>query len=76
METVCLPKGRLQRMELLRIVGKTLHRRDLATVHLHRKEDAGTHGNAVEQDSAGAARTVLAADMRAGQVQLMAQKVR
>jgi hypothetical protein len=45
------------------------------TVGLHGVHQAGTHRLAVEQDRAGPAHAVLAADVRAGQTQLVAQPV-
>ena len=47
----------------------------VVTVGLHREHQAGAHGSAVEHHGAGAAHAVLAADMGAGQQQLVAQKI-
>ena len=45
------------------------------SVGLHREHQAGAHRLAVEEDRAGAADAVLAADVRAGQAELVAQEV-
>ena len=47
----------------------------LAPVGLHGERQAGARGDAVDLDRAGAADAVLAADMRAGRAQLMAQEI-
>ena len=48
---------------------------DVAAVGLHGEHDAGAHRLAVEEHRAGAADAVLAADVRAGQTQLVPQEV-
>ena len=47
--------------------------RDLAAVGLDREHRARLHGAAVEMDGAGAALAGVAADVRAGQVEVLAQ---
>ena len=47
----------------------------LAAFGLHRQHQAGAHRGAVDDDRAGAAHAVLAADMGAGEPQLMAQAI-
>src|SRR6185312_3792671 len=49
---------------------------DAAAVGLHRKHAAGAGREPIEQDGAGAAHAVFAADMRAGQADLVADEVR
>ncbi len=46
-----------------------------AALGLHRQHQAGAHRGAVDDDGAGAADAVLAADMGAGQPQVVAQAV-
>src|SRR5271169_5348766 len=50
-------------------------RRDLVTVSLHGKHQAGARRFAVEQNRAGAADAVLAAGMRAGETEILAQTI-
>ena len=64
----------LQRMERL-AVRQALHRLDLVAVHLRREQQARAHGGAVDGDGAGAADAVLAAEVGAGQVEVVAQEV-
>ena len=49
--------------------------RMLVAVRLHRQHQAGARRAAVEQDGAGAADAVLAAEMGAGQAELVAQEI-
>ena len=49
--------------------------RDLGAVAGDREGDAGARRRAVDQHGAGAADAVLAAEMRAGEVALLAQEV-
>src|SRR5262249_20951224 len=48
---------------------------DARSVGLHRQAQAGSGGEAVEQHCAGSANAVLAADMGAGQAELVAETV-
>ena len=58
------------------VVGRdALDGQDLVAVRLHRQHQAGARGAAVEQDGAGAADAVLAAEMRAGEAELVAQEI-
>ncbi len=50
-------------------------RRDLGAVGLHREHEARAHGGAVDQHRARAAHAVLAAEVRAGEVALLAEEV-
>ncbi len=65
----------LQRMESTVLVGQALDGRNFMVVGLHGEHQAGAYGLAVEQDGAGAADAVLAADMGAGQRQIVTQKI-
>ena len=47
----------------------------LGAVALHRKHEAAAHHGAVEQHRAGAAHALLAADMAAGQAEIVAQEI-
>ena len=47
----------------------------LVAVGLHREHQAGARRAAVEQDGAGAADAVLAAEMRAGEPELVAHEI-
>ncbi len=64
----------LQIGELAR-VRQALDRVDLAAVRLHREHQAAAHDLAVDAQRARAAHAVLAADVRAGEAQLLAQEV-
>src|SRR5688572_13639496 len=48
---------------------------DLVALHLHRVDEAGARGLAVDEHRAGAAHAVLAADMRSGEPAVLAQHV-
>ena len=48
---------------------------DLGAVRLHGEHQAGARGLAVDEDGAGAADAVLAADVGAGQLEILAQEV-
>ena len=67
----CVLNGR----ELARPGRQALDGGDGVSVGLHREHQAGAHRRAVDQHGAGAADAVLAAGMRAGQQQLVAQAV-
>src|SRR2546430_1021103 len=54
---------------------ETLDGGDAVAVRLHRVHEAGTHGFAVQHHRARAADAVLAADVRAGEEQVVAQPV-
>ena len=53
-----------------------LDRLDLAAVDLHGEQAAAAHRDAVDEHRAGAADAVLAADVGAGQPQVMAEEIR
>ena len=56
-------------------VRQTFDGADRAALGLHRKHQAGAHRLAVDNDGAGAADAVLAADMRAGLPAILADRV-
>ena len=66
----------LQRVQLIRGGGNPLDGENIMAVRLHREHQAGARGAIVEQDGASAADAVLAAQMRAGQSELMADEIR
>ena len=65
----------LQRVVFAVLVGEALDGRNFVIPGLHRQHQAGAHRLAVEQHGAGAADAVLAADMGAGQRQIVAKEV-
>src|SRR5262249_3788643 len=74
LETEVLVEGLLQRVQL-RLPRERLHRLDRGAVRLHRERQARSGGPAVEQHRAGAADSVLAADLRSVELQLVADEV-
>jgi hypothetical protein len=74
LKAVLLPERRLQRVH--RPIGRQrFDRGDLMTFGLHGQHGAALHGLAVEVYGAGAALAGIAADMGAGQVELVADHV-
>ena len=69
-----LVEGLLERVELA-VLGQAFDRLQLGAVGLDREHDAGARGLAVEQDRAGATNPVLAAHVRAGEPQVLAQEI-
>jgi hypothetical protein len=69
-----LTEGFLQRREL-GVAGEAFDGDDFGALGLHREHQAGAHGGAIDENGAGAAHAVLAADMGAGQPQMMAQAI-
>ena len=69
-----LPEAFLQRVQLA-VLGQTLDRGDLGAVGLDGEDRAGLDAAAVDQHRARAALARVAADVRAGQQQLLAQEV-
>jgi hypothetical protein len=67
-------KRLLQRVQPVAI-GERFDRGDLLAVALHREHQAGARARPAEEDRARAACAVLASDVRAGEVQLVAQKI-
>src|SRR5690242_8695027 len=69
-----VPKGLLQAVELA-FAGESLDGRHLLPVGLHREHQAGACGAALDEHGARAAHAVLAADVRAGEAELVAQEI-
>src|SRR5437016_5082650 len=57
-------------------LGQAFHSEKLGAVRLHGKHNAGTYRLTAHENRASAAYSVLAAQMGAGEIQLLAQKVR
>ena len=68
------PEGLLQRGQRT-AAGERLDRVDAAPVRLHGEEAAAAHGDPVQEDRARAADAVLAADVRPGEPQTVAEEV-
>jgi len=64
----------LQRVQIV-AVRQTLDRADFPTVRLHGEHQAGAHRLVVDDDCAGAANAVLAADMGAGLPAVIADRI-
>ena len=62
-------------MQLVRAGRDALDGGDLMAVGLHREHQAGARRASVEEDRAGAADAVFAAEMRAGEAELMAEEI-
>src|SRR5687767_7822418 len=74
LQAVMLAKRLLQRIQRVAI-GEPFHRLDVAAVHLRGKEQTRANRRAIQDDRAGAAHAVLAAQMRPGQLEIVAQEV-
>src|SRR5439155_14804818 len=74
LEGVVLVEGTLDMVELA-VRGEAFDRRDLGAVGLHGEDGAGLDRLAVDQDRAGAAGGRVAADVRAGEPELLAEEV-
>src|ERR671930_2438621 len=74
LEGVALPERLLERMQLAAL-RQALDRRDLAAVRLDGQHGAGLHGVPVEVDRAGSAHRRVAADLRAGQPDVVAEEI-
>ena len=68
------PEAVLQRVQLT-VLRESFDRGDLGALGLHGEDRAGLGAAAVDEDRAGAALAGVAADVRAGQIQLLAQEV-
>ena len=75
LQAVAIAHRLLQRMQMFAVGREPLDGRDRVAVGLRREHQAGAHGSAVEDHRAGAADAVLAADMRAGEQQIVAQEI-
>ena len=69
-------KRRLLEISDLAAIGKPFDRLDKSTVRLHGQRQAGTHDLTVDAHGAGATYPVLAADMCASELEVLAQEVR
>jgi hypothetical protein len=74
LEGVMLVKRLLDRMQGS-VRREPLDRRDLSVLRLDGEHRAGLHGLAVDEDRAGAAGGGVAADVRAGQPEVLTQEV-
>src|ERR1700676_3215712 len=75
LETMFLAKRLLDRMKLAIDACHTFDGCNCHAVSLHREHQASTHRFAVEQDCTTTAHSVLAANMRAGEMQFVTQKI-
>jgi hypothetical protein len=75
LEPVTLVKSLLHGMQRGSICGEAFDRSYLVAFALDGEHEARTHRRAVEQNRAASANPVLAADVRAGQAEVMAQVV-
>src|SRR5262249_4828758 len=74
LEGVLLPERLLQRMELP-VPGQAFHGRHRGPVRLDGEHEARADGLAVDEHGAGAARSVLAADVGSGEPEVVAEEV-
>ena len=74
LETVMFDERGLQRMQRI-AVRQPLDRRDLAPIVLHRQREARQDTLAIDQHRARAARSLVAALLGAGQVQMLAEMI-
>ena len=74
LESIVLEKRRLHRMQLV-AVREPFDGRDLIAFVRDREAETGVHPAAVDQHSAGAALAVIATFLRAGQMQMFAQRI-
>src|SRR5690348_16672018 len=75
LEAVMLAESLLHRVQLAARLGQTLDRGDLGALALKRERGAGFCSDAVDMHDAGAALGRVAADMRAGQPEVLAQEL-
>ena len=75
LQRVMAPEGVLQGRKPLGRRRQPLNGADVESVHLHRERQAGARRDAVDLHRAGAADAVLAADMRPGRTDEVAQRV-
>ena len=74
LQSVLLPEAFLQWVQLIAL-GQAFDRHDFGAVRLDREDRAGFGASAVDEHRAGAALTRIAADVRAGEVEVFAQEV-
>ena len=75
MQGVIVAERILQRREAVRRRRQALDGADVGAFGLHRKREAGTRRHTVDLHRAGAADAMLAADMRAGRAEHMADEI-
>ena len=75
LEAVALRECLLDRVEFAIVVGKPLDRQDVHALCLDGEQQARADRLVVDEDGAGASDPVLAAEMGAGQAELLAQDV-
>src|SRR5215472_9636481 len=75
LQAMIFPECFLERAQGVTL-GQPFHGLDHAAVHLDGEEQARADGGAVDDDGAGAAHAVLAPEMRARQIEVVAQEVR
>src|SRR5215470_262593 len=75
LQCIAIAKGGLQIGDLAAI-RQAFDRLDMRTIRLNREHQACPYDLAVQANRASAAHAMLAADMRSGQMQVLAQKVR
>src|SRR3954471_3897438 len=75
LERVVAAKRLLQHAEPVGRGREPFDRLEIATIDLRREREAGPGQHAVDDDGAGAAEAVLAADMRTGCAKLVAQEI-
>src|SRR5687767_13473564 len=75
LQAVIVAERFLERMKLGGRRRDAFDGQDLVAVRLHREHQARARGEAVEQDRAGAADAVLAAEMGAGEAELLAHEI-
>src|SRR5207244_5571072 len=76
LQRVIATEGLLQHRKPAGLGREPLDRVDACAIRLHREREAGARGRAVDLNGASAAGAVLAADMRAGKSELVAQEIR
>src|SRR5258708_3381936 len=76
LQAVMLAEAVLQRGQAARLGRDALDGADLGALDLHGEREAGAAGPAVDLDGAGAADSVLAADMGAGGADHLAEEIR
>ena len=74
LQAVLFPEGVLDRVKLA-VRGEALDRVTLRAVGLHGEDGARLHRRAVQEDGAGAALARVAADVRAGETERVAQEM-
>src|SRR5512144_1676335 len=75
LQAVHLAEAFLQSMQCAVGVGHAFDGADVGAGRLHREHGARLHRSAVEVDGAGSAMAGVAADMRAGEIELLSQEV-